>query len=501
MPGEERVALAQLAVGDRLLIRHGELIPADARLVAGRALVDYSFVTGESEPVVRRAGDHLYAGGRQMGGAIEVETVKPVSQSYLASLWSQEAFKQDRRDTLDNLTNRFSRRFTPTVAAVAVLAAVFWVWAGDGARAVKAFTAVLIVACPCALALAAPFALGSAQRLLAGRGVFLKDPHVAEALARVNTVVFDKTGTLTAAGVTRVAFEGEPLSDSERRVIAALARHSTHPYATALATSLGEAGGPLEVVDYREAPGAGVAGRVAGHEVRLGSAAWLRAGGVAVADTAAGPAVCVAMDGRFRGWFRLASELRPDTEVLLAGLAAGYELALLSGDSERERERFRRLFPASARLRFHQSPLNKLGFIRELQAAGRTVMMVGDGLNDAGALKQSDVGVAVAEQVGAFSPASDVILDADQVRGLPGVLRFARRVVRIVRLSFMLSSAYNLIGISIAASGLLSPLVCAILMPLSSVTVVGFACGATRRAARRAGLPAGRAPAGARGGA
>jgi Cu+-exporting ATPase len=207
----------------------------------------------------------------------------------------------------------------------------------------------------------------------------------------------------------------------------------------------------------------------------------------------------VALDGRFRGGFRLASPLRPDTEALLAGLAAGYELALLSGDSERERERFRRLFPASARLRFHQSPLNKLGFIRELQAADRTVMMVGDGLNDAGALKQSDVGVAVAERVGALSPASDVILDADQVRGLPGVLRFARRVVKIVRLSFMLSSAYNLIGIGIAASGLLSPLVCAILMPLSSVTVVGFACGATRRAARRTGLPAGSAPAGERG--
>ena len=164
--GEESVAISQLAVGDRLLIRHGELVPADAQLLSNAALVDYSFVTGEAEPVTRCSGDKLFAGGRQVGGAIEVETVKPVSESYLTSLWNNEAFQKKRDGELDSLTNRYSRRFTLLVVGVAVLSAGSWMRI-DAGVALKVFTAVLIVACPCALALAAPLTLGSAQRWLA----------------------------------------------------------------------------------------------------------------------------------------------------------------------------------------------------------------------------------------------------------------------------------------------------------------------------------------------
>jgi Cu+-exporting ATPase len=356
----------------------------------------------------------------------------------------------------------------------------------------KAFISVLIVACPCALALAAPFALGTAQRLLARRHVFLKDPHVTETLARVDTVVFDKTGTLTAPGAADVAFRGAPLEAGERAALAALTRQSTHPYSARLAGWLAEGCSALPTVTgFEEHPGAGVAGTVDGRSLLLGSPAWLGTRGVVVAagEATAEPGVQVALDGRHRGAFRIRSRVRPETAGLLEHLAETHEVALLSGDSERERERFRAVFPAHARLQFNQSPRDKLGFVDGLQRAGRTVMMVGDGLNDAGALKQSDVGVAVVERVGIFSPASDVILDAARVGELPGVLRFSGAVVRIVRVSFLLSSLYNLVGIGIAASGRLSPLVCAILMPLSSVTVVAFACGATNRAAWRAGIP------------
>ena len=198
--------------------------------------------------------------------------------------------------------------------------------------------------------------------------------------------------------------------------------------------------------------------------------------------------MCLAIDGRLRGEFVLANAVRPETDELLRGLGGRYNLALLSGDNEKERERFRSLFGTDAALHFNQSPLDKLGFIRGLQESGRRVMMVGDGLNDAGALKQSDVGVAVVEQVGAFSPASDVILAASQVPRLSHILTLARRATQIVRLSFGISFLYNAVGIGIAAAGVLSPVICAILMPLSSVSVVLFACGATRLAAKQAGL-------------
>lgn len=575
--GEESVALSAVRVGDRLRLRHGELIPADARLLGGPAVIDYSFVTGESEPVPKQPGDYLYAGGHQTGGAIEVEVVKPVSQSYLTSLWNHEAFQKGRENPLDTLTNRYSRYFTGIVIAIAVGAALFWALRGELPRGLQAFTAVLIVACPCALALAAPFTLGTAQRLLARRNTFLKNPHVLERMALATAIVFDKTGTLTATRGAAVRWQGAPLSPEELSRVRAVARLSTHPLAVrigatfdaqaselndlglirdtpgefsfsnspcartkdenedeagAIATSPRSASGtsraPAETCEaFEEHPGQGIAGRVAGHEIWLGSRAWFESRGVRVTDFQSpatrasypphraadptssrsagndpagdqpvppeGSSVHVALDGQYRGAFVVGNVLRPEADRLLRELGTRYELALLSGDHARERERFREWFGADARLQFNQSPWDKLGFIRRLQEAGHRVVMVGDGLNDAGALRQSDVGVAVVERIGVFSPASDVIVEAGEVPRLGRTLRFARQAVGLVRAGIGLSALYNVVGISVAAAGLLSPVLCAVLMPISSVSVVTFAVGAARRAGRALGPESGNA--------
>ena len=489
--GEETVAISGLQTGDRIVLRNGELLPADARLVSGEACVDYSFVTGESEPVACAAGAHLYAGGRQTGGAIEVETLKPVAQSYLASLWNNEAFRKTRDYDVDSQTNRYSRRFTKLVFGVAVGAAVFWLFRNPGVS-LKAFTAVLIVACPCALALAAPLTHGTVQRLLARVNIFLRNALVIERLAAVDTIVLDKTGTLTTADARGVHFEGGELTVAEAGWIASLARYSTHPHSVRVARWLGAAA--LPVADFQETPGGGIAGVVAGNRILLGSSAWVREHGgregaaSAESSSAAGSQTWVAIDGAMRGWFRLENTLRPEVENLIASLGGRYELALLSGDNEREAARFTKIFGAGATLKFNQQPADKLRFIQELQQRGRRVMMVGDGLNDAGALRQAEVGVAVVEQVGAFSPASDVILDAAELPRLAAVLQFSRRAVRIVRTGFAISAVYNVIGVSIAAAGLLQPMICAILMPVSSASVVFFACSATTWQARRLGL-------------
>jgi Cu+-exporting ATPase len=503
--GEDRVSLSEVRVGDRLVIRNNELIPADASLIAGTALIDYSFVTGESEPVEKRGGDYLYAGGRQLGGALEIQTAKPVSQSYLTSLWDQEAFRKEKSESLDTLTNRYSQRFTKLVITIAIGAAIYWCFV-DSSVALKAFTSVLIVACPCALALAAPFALGTAQRVLAQQNLFLKNASVVETLARVSNVVFDKTGTLTAAGSQSVVFEGAPLTTSEERWLKALTQHSTHPYAVRIGQAIAQNTPQSPVLSFHETPGCGMGGTVEGNKIWMGSAAWLASHNVAAIpgwprrsgqDTiqtptpapqaGAGSVVHVAINGEYRGCYVLTSALRPQVSRLVHGLSGTYELALLSGDNERERERFTRAFGNSGRLHFNQSPTNKLEFIRELRASGKIVMMVGDGLNDAGALKQSDVGVAVVENISAFSPASDVIMTAEALPRLYEALRFSKAAVRVVRVSFLLSSIYNVVGVSIAARGLLAPIVCSILMPLSSVTVVAFACGLTTWLGRRVG--------------
>jgi len=498
--GEASVAISRLQVGDRIILRNGELLPADAQLVNGEACIDYSFVTGEAEPVACAAGQHLYAGGRQVGGAIEVETVKPVAQSYLATLWNHEAFRKNHDSDFDSLTNRYSRRFTRLVIGVALGAAVYWIFR-DAGKALKTFTSVLIVACPCALALAAPLTHGTAQRLLARLKIFLKNALVIERMAEVNTIVLDKTGTLTTADARGVQFIGiVEISAVQAGWIGSLARHSTHPNSVRIAKSLSFT--PAPVAGFKEVPGGGIAGEVAGHQILLGSHPWVeaqaRSSGSAsptasVSSSAAaakleaihGGSVWVAVDGEICGAYTLQNALRPEVEKLIAQLGGRFELALLSGDNEREAGRFKSIFGEGASLKFNQSPADKLNFIRELQQRGRKVMMVGDGLNDAGALRQADVGVAVVEQVGVFSPASDVILDAAELPKLARVLAFSRGAARVVRAGFIISAAYNLVGVSIAAAGFLSPIVCAILMPVSSATVVFFACGTTAWLGRR----------------
>ena len=565
---EEHVALLQLRMGDVLVIRNGELIPADSRLLSGAACIDYSFVTGEAEPVEKNVGAHLYAGGRQTGAAIHVEMMKPVSQGYLTSLWNQHAFRKDKSATFETLINAYSYRFTFVVIAIATGAAVFWAFR-DSSKALKAFTSVLIVACPCALALAAPFSLGTAIRALGRRDVFVKSTEVLEALAKVDAIVFDKTGTLTAAGagahlnfyasricshrngfdadrnveestdarrvpfplngekvaegrmrggnaqdsdwrddanpvasvttphpalsplrgegaVTTRSFHVCPLSDDEQRWVCSLAGQSTHPLSVRIANSL-RASFTEPVRSFTETPGGGIEGIVAGREILLGSAVWLKSRRVQAEfesiATRGQSVVYVAIDGEYRGYFVLESALRSQAADLIRALSQSYALALLSGDNEKHRDTFVGLF--GERTGFNQSPLDKLEFIQDLQRRGHCVAMVGDGLNDAAALKQSNVGIAVVESISAFSPASDIIMGANMVPRLDAVLRFSKHSVRIVRLSFFLSSLYNVVGISIAASALLAPIVCAILMPLSSISVVAFACGATAWAARR----------------
>jgi P-type Cu+ transporter len=490
--GDLPVALAELAVGDRLLLRQGELIPADARLIHGDARIDYSFVTGESELVTRSAGDPLYAGGRQVGGLIEVEVIKPVSQSYLTSLWDHSAFRKQRDDPLNTLTQRYGRGFTRLVIAIAFGAACYWTLTTGPGRGVTVLVAVLIVACPCALALAAPFSFGTAQRWLARRNIFVKSSLVLERLARVNTVVLDKTGTLTGSSGDSAVFEGPPLSASERTAVASLVQASTHPLSRQIHAGLAQLGtsNAPPLTRFLETPGCGLEGDVNGRALRLGSLAWLRRLGIAIPDCSNGfgTTVGLAVNGVYRGTFRLGNALRPAISQFIRKLGERHELALLSGDQPRDHDSFRELFGAEAGLHFNQSPLDKLEYVRRRQTAGKTVLMMGDGLNDAGAFQQSDVAVAVVERIGAFSPASDVILDATQVPALADLLRFARRTVWVVRLSLLLSALYNVLGLTIAAAGLLSPLICAILMPLSSVSVVLFATGATSFAFQRFGL-------------
>jgi Cu+-exporting ATPase len=481
--GQVSTPLDDVKTGDRLLIRNRELVPADSILISGEGRIDYSFVTGESDPVKVFSGDRLFAGGRQTGAILEIEVVKEPSRSYLLQLWEQAELAVKRQAGLTTLANRVSRYFTPAVLALALAAAGIW-WFLDPSRIWDAATAVLIVACPCALALASPFALGTAQRLLGRARFFLRDSSVVEDLAGLTSIVFDKTGTITQSGATEPVFEGEQLSEEQVSWIAALARQSTHPLSVRLAQHLGSKGA-VEVEEFAEATGQGLAGSFNGHTVRLGSARWVGAEGD---ESSRASSVYVAADGSVLGRYRFANLFRPGLREVASDLSGRFRISLLSGDTDADRARVQAMMGEDVELKFSQSPYDKLDFVARKIDKGERVAMVGDGLNDAGALRAAHVGLTVAEDSSGFTPASDGVVNARSFRRLPQVLSLARDTLGVVKVSYAISFLYNAVGLGFAFSGTLSPVVAAILMPASSVTVVLFTTLATSLAARMRGL-------------
>ncbi|RMG71031.1 MAG: HAD family hydrolase [Bacteroidetes bacterium] len=481
---EESVAITDLSPGDTIVVRNQELVPADALLLSEEAQIDYSFVTGESEPVRKVAGDLIYAGGRQVGQAIELTLVKEVSQSYLTQLWNHTVFDKDQQQGMHRFIDRIGRRFTFAILTVGFLAGLYWWWADSPGMAANVFTAVLIVACPCALALTEPITLGNAMRILGRAHLYLKHTGVIERMSRITHAVFDKTGTLTHKNPdSKLRVEGQ-LDPRTRDLIATLARQSSHPVSRAVEAALA-ASDHLSVSDFQEVPGAGLSGMVDGHALRLGRWDFVHE------ETSEQPdqkGTWASVDGKTVARFVLDTEYREGLQPLLKSLSRRMKLSLVSGDNDREREALAAFFPAGSPMRFQQAPADKLAYVASLQATGEKVLMAGDGLNDAGALQGADVGIALSENVDTFSPACDAILDAQAFSRLDQFLTYARTSMNLVRAGLFISLAYNLVGLSIAIQGLLSPVIAAILMPLSSVTIVMFGVLATEWTALRQGL-------------
>lgn len=477
--GSKAVPLGDIGVGDRLFIRNNELVPADAILMKGEASVDFSFVTGESAPVRKVPGEIIYAGGRQVGEAIEVEVVKPVSQSYLMQLWNNEATKSYDKP-FETFSNRVSRYFTPVLLFIALAAMGYWFIYDDVARAWGALTAVLIIACPCALALSSPFTLSAVLGVFDRHGFYAKNTAVVEQMAGIDCFVFDKTGTISSPTAARLAFEGQ-LSAGERAVVASVCRNSVHP----LSRGIVEWAGELRVrpVDrFREIQGLGLSAEVDGKEIRIGSRAFTGFSEVADADSGQ---VYVTIGGQLKGWFTIEQLWRPGLRQTIRELGHTYDTHLLSGDNDRMKDVLRRIFPAGADLLFRQLPGQKLDYVRSWRQRGRRVCMIGDGLNDAGALRAANVGIAVTDDVSGFSPGSDAILDGRSFRKLPRFFRLAKDAVGVIRKSFAISLVYNVVGLGFAVMGTMSPLVAAVLMPLSTVTIISFTTLAVQHYAAR----------------
>lgn len=459
--------LQELAEGDVVELHNEEIIPADAVVLMGTARIDYSFVTGESEPVLIEKGKIVYAGGRQMGEKLTIQIVKPVAASYLTSLWNHHSFTKNKviQNDRESIIHVISKYFTIVLFVLAAATALYW-WVNNPAMILPAVSAMLIVACPCALLLAATYTNGNLLRLLSNNGLYLRDATVIEQLGNTEHIVFDKTGTLTQ-GNKQYSWAGHQLSEEEKSWVYNIAVNSSHPYSKALCATLG-AYPRVDFKNWQEHAGKGLRAEVEGNTVYIGSAAFTN---VDKTDSIDVPSLYIRINDKITAFY-VTSVLRPEIPGVIATLKKHYGLSLLSGDHDRHRTELQPLFGAGSSMLFEQQPIDKLKYIEHLQETGNKVLMIGDGLNDAGALQQSDAGITLADDINNFTPSCDAILDAKKISKLPQLLRLARSGRYIIYFSFIISILYNIVGLSIAMQGKMSPMIAAILMPLSTLTII-----------------------------
>ncbi len=463
------VQVYDIEKGDRLLIRNQELIPVDGILISDKTSVDYSFVTGEAVPIEKKSGDKLFAGGKQLGRVIEMEVLFSVSQSYLTQLWSNDVFQKKFDIKHKTITDKISRYFTPALLGLALVPFLYWIFISTD-TAFNVLTAILIVACPCALALTAPFTQGNVLRIMGNRKLYLKNAMVIEQLAKVDTLVFDKTGTITTNKKTSITYEGAALNELELKLLNNALRGSNHPLSRRLYDFIPKQEN-MEPLHFEEIIGKGIFAEFEEGTVKLGSSQFLEH---LSENTHKKTKVHVEINGVYKGSYVFNNQYREGLEQLFERLSKKYKLIVLSGDNDGERHILEKMLPANATLVFNQKPEQKLEYIENLQNEGKNVMMVGDGLNDSGALAQSNVGISISENVNVFSPACDGILDASQFKKIAFFMQYSKNAMKIIYMSFGLSLLYNVVGLSYAVTGNLHPIVAAIIMPLSTITIVSF---------------------------
>ena len=471
--------LDQLSIGDIIIIRNGEIIPTDAILLEGEAQLDYSFVSGESKAIHKAKGELLYAGGRQLGGAIEAKVSRTVDNSYLTQLWNDEAFSTDQTEgQATELADTIGKYFTLFILSLSFATLLYWL-PRDTGLAFNAFTSVLIVACPCAVALAIPFIFGNIIRLLGHQRFYLKNIRTIEKLSKINHIVFDKTGTLTMGHEVRMEYDGIGLSEEEKGLVKSLSYHSAHPLSRQIHAHFSNSTF-YTVEGFEEVIGRGIRGTVNKKKIELGSASFVN-----LEEEEKG--VHLKIEGHYKGRFLSGGQYRKSLKEVLEKLGS-YRFSVLTGDHDQERHLLKEFFGSSSQLLFNQSPIDKLRYIKDCQLKGEHAMMIGDGLNDAGALKQSDVGMVISEDSGTFTPASDAILDAHAFKKLPSFIQLAKGSLYLVYVAYGLALLYNIVGLSFAVRGELSPVIAAILMPLSSISIVVFGLLASSGLARFFGL-------------
>ncbi|MCU0328377.1 MAG: heavy metal translocating P-type ATPase metal-binding domain-containing protein [Chitinophagales bacterium] len=460
--GEEAIPVEQINPKDRLILYSGDVLPVDAILSRGPALIDYSFVNGESQPNAIEIGGLIYAGGKEIKSQIEVIATESFTNSRMNYLWTQSKTEatqtQDKLDILANWLTYF-------VVGLGLISFLYWWNKGEIYRGFSALTSVLIVACPCALLLAHYFAHGYVLMRLSRLKIFFRNDQILERLTQIRQIAFDKTGTLTQTYAETLSYRGEELDEATLLAVKSICRRSKHILSQSIVSYLSYISGEMSVIDFVEHPSLGLEATIGGHRYKIGSARFMD-----IEEKGKQTRVYIAKNGNLLGNFEFLVDFREGIPELLRHLRPKYAIWLISGDHDGSAQAFSPYFEAS-HMHFFQSIEDKKKKIQDLNAQFKTAM-IGDGLNDAAAFEQSHVAIAVSENAHFFTPAADIILSSDALKSLDKLIEIALTTKKIVYLCFVISLIYNVIGLYYALSGTLKPVIAAILMPMSTLTIV-----------------------------
>ncbi|MFB7905706.1 heavy metal translocating P-type ATPase [Kitasatospora sp. NPDC056076] len=485
---EVRIPIAELAVGDRFVVRPGEKIATDGTVVEGASAVDASMLTGESVPVEVGVGDAVTGATVNAGGRLVVEATRVGADTQLARMAKLVEEAQNGKAAAQRLADRISAVFVPIVITLAVATLGYWLGTGEGwTAAFTAAVAVLIIACPCALGLATPTALLVGTGRGAQLGILIKGPEVLESTRKVDTIVLDKTGTVTTGQMTLLAVHtAEGVTEAEvLRLAGALEHASEHPIARAVATAAARAGELPAVEGFENVPGLGVQGVVDGRAVLAGREALLNewsqylpeslAEAKRAAESAGRTAIAVGWDGEARAVLEVADAVKPTSAEAIAKLRAlGLTPVLLTGDNKAVAEAVAaEVGIAPEHVIAEVMPQDKVDTVKRLQAEGRVVAMVGDGVNDAAALAQADLGLAMGTGTDAAIEAGDLTLVRGDLLAAADAIRLSRRTLGTIKSNLFWAFGYNVAALPLAAAGLLNPMIAGAAMAFSSVFVVG----------------------------
>jgi Cu+-exporting ATPase len=475
---ERTTLLQEIKEHDVLRLHHQEVVPTDCILSKGKADIDYSFITGESVPQKIQPGGLIYAGGKVTGPAIEVIAVKDFEQNSFTRLWNNKIFKKQHSDR-EAATTMISKYFSAIVLFIAVSSWIYWQVVAPQ-YAWNAPTAVLIVACPCALLLNATFTNGYLMEFFARHGFFLKNAAVIEQIAHTQHIAFDKTGTITEASSSSIVIKQMLLDKMELKLFLSIISQSIHPLSRAIVAHY-KRENYKQTGAIKELAGKGIEAWIEDHYFKIGSRKFVTGlGGVSEEKSE----VYVSVGGIVKAHYQFHNDIKAGVPELMQKLQP-YNLSLISGDHEHSSSQMKKLLPSKTTFRFHQMPEQKLQYIKELQGKGEKVMMVGDGLNDAGALQQSNTGIAIVEHSFSFSPACDAIMEAGKIQFLPDFIKMTKASQRLILAGFCYSVLFNIIGIGFAITANMSPMIAAILMPSSSLGIMLIAFAGIRIITRK----------------